>query len=252
MALSDVRVDVQANWPTGFHSTALNAAKVDEFINKIQREICRVHNFTWMEMEVTQDTVNEQRQYAVPTAGNSGWADVNSGTVRKFKDEISCELINYNNYRKPLTKLFKKSIEEKRLFKNTAAKGTPTHYCIRAGYIELWKLPDHDANNDTAFTINFEFYGYLADLSGDSATNEITNQYPLVLEYGATALGFRFGLDIEMAEYYEGKAAGILMEMIKEDNSRKLSSIEEGMRPARGQSIGGERREILDLRAHYE
>lgn len=241
--LSEIRTDVQSNWPSGFHSSDLDSNKIDEFINKIQREVCRVHNFTWMEKEIEADTVDEQRRYAVPDG---------TGTTWKYKDEISCELMDYNNYRKPLQKLFKKSIEENRLFKDTTAKGTPTHYCVRAGYIELWKLPDHAANNDTAFTINFEFYGYLADLSDDTDTNEITNQYPLVLEYGATALGFRFGLDIEMAEYYESKAAGILVEMIKEDNSRKFSSIEEGMRPARGQSIGGERREVLDLKAHYE
>jgi len=252
MALADIRSDVQANWPSGYHSAVLDDDKTDEYINAIQREVCRAHNFTWMEQEVTQDTTDEQRRYALPTAGDSSWTEVGSGTVFKYKDEISCELIDYNSYRKELKKLFKKSIEEKKLFKDTAAKGTPTHYCIRAGYIELWKLPDHDSNNDTAFTINFEFYGYLADLSDSNTSNEITSQYPLILEYGATAKGYRYGLDIEMAEYYEGLAGKIFAEMVAEDNSRKFSSIEEGMRPARGQSVGGERAEVLDLKAHYE
>jgi hypothetical protein len=252
MALSDIRTDVQANWPDDYHSTKLTSAKVDEFINKVQRKVCRVHNFTFMEQEVTRSTVDEQRRYSLPTAGDSNWTEVASGTVFAYKDEISCELINSVNYRRELIKLLKKSIEENYQFRDVAALGTPTHYCIRALYLELWKLPDHDMNDDTAWTINFEFYGYLADLSADTDTNEIVSQHPLVLEYGATALGFQFGADFELAAYYENKANEVLAEMIRADNSKKLSSLEEGMRPARGQSLGGESNEVLNLKAFYE
>lgn len=208
-----------------------------------------------MEMEVTRSTVDEQRKYGLPSAGDANWTDVNSGTVRKFKTEIEngVELLDSNSYRKPLTKIFKSEIKNRREFKDTTASGTPTHYCMEEENLELWKLPDHSYNNDSAWTIYLAYYGYLADLSGDTDTNAITNQYPEVLEYYATALGFRFGLDAEMEQYWLSRAAQVLSEMIQEDNDKKLSTIEEGMRPASGQSIGGDEDvSLLDLKAHYE
>ncbi len=68
MSLAEIAADVVTNWPTAYHSSVLNTAKIYEFINKAQREICRRHNFTFMEQEVTQDTTDEQRSYALPTA----------------------------------------------------------------------------------------------------------------------------------------------------------------------------------------
>jgi hypothetical protein len=255
MALADIRTDIQANWPDSYHSSDLTDDKTDEFINLAQRWVCRQHNFTFMEMEVTRSTVDSQRQYSVPIAGDTDWTDVNSGTVRRFKTEIEngCELVDASDYRKPLTKLFKSQVKERKEFKNTADAGTPSVYCIEQEYIELWKLPDHSANSDTAWTIYFAFYGYLADLASGNTSNAITTQYPEVLEYYATALGYRFGEDPDMESYWLGKAAQVLAEMIAEDTQRKLSTIEEGMRPGIGQSLGGDDDDsLIDVKAHYE
>lgn len=255
MALSDIRSDVQANWPTNYHSSDLDDDKTDEYINLAQRWVCRKHNFTWMEIEVTRSTVDSQRQYGLPTAGDTDWTDVNSGTVRKFKAEIEngCDLVDANDYRKILTKLFKSQIKARKEFKNTTDAGTPTTYCIEEEYIELWKLPDHSANSDTAWTIYLAYYGYLADLSDSNTTNAITADYPEVLEYYATALGYKFGEDPDMEEYWLGKARQVLADMIAEDVQRKLSTIEEGMRPEAGQSLGGDDDlTLLDVKAHYE
>ena len=255
MALSDIRSDVQDNWPDNYHSDDLDDDKTDEYINLAQRWVCRTHNFTWMEQECTRDTVDSQRQYNTPTAADASWTDVNSGTVRKFKTEIEngCELLDADSYRKELTKAFKSDLKHKSIFKNTAAKGRPTYYCIEQGYIELWKLPDHTYNASTAWTIYLAFYGYLADMTSDTDTNAITDDYPEVLEYYATALGYRFGGDADMEQYWLDRAAQVLAEMIAEDVERKLSTIEEGIRPARGQSLGGDDdTSLLDLKAHYE
>jgi hypothetical protein len=191
-----------------------------------------------MKQQVTQDTTDDQRGYALPTAGDTDWADAAAGTVRKYKSDISLELINNDAYRVPLTKRHKQDIELDSDFKDTEANGKPTAYCIAEGNIELYKLPHSDSNDDVDFTMNFEFYGYLADLSGDSDTNTITNDYPEVLEYGATALGFRFGHDIEMAEYYEGKMYEILGEMISTDQIEEYGTIETGLQPQDGQEVG--------------
>lgn len=256
MSLSAIRTDVQANWPTNYHSTVLTNDKTDEFINKAQREICRRHNFTFMEQEITQDTTDEERSYALPTAGDTDWTEINSGTVIKFKsEEISCQLINASDYRVYLRKLFKGDLESRVIFRDTAALGTPSAYCIRGGYLELWPKPDHDNNSDSAWTINFEFYGYLADLSGDTATNELVSQYPLALEYLATSYGFAFGFDPQKATEWKNKFEEVYAEMVNEDETRKASAVHDYMRPSAGQSISGEQEvfgERLDLKAHYE
>ncbi len=254
MTLSAVRSDVQDNWPTNYHSTILTNDKTDEFVNKAQREVCRRRNFTWMEQEVTRSTTDDTRSYALPTAGDSDWTEINSGTVFKFKsEELSCQLINSVNYRDYLQKLFKADIEQMTRFRDTDAKGTPSHYCIRSGYLELWKKPDHTYNDSTAWTINFEFYGYLADLSGDSATNEIVSQYPLALEYLSTSFGFAYGLDPQMASYWKGKFEEVFAEMVNEDEVRKAGAVHDHIRPGAGQSISGND-DIFgeSIRAFYE
>ena len=253
--LAEIRADVQANWPDNYHSDNLDNDKTDEYINLAQRWVCRTHNFTWMEQEIYRSTVDGQRQYNLPTADDSNWTGVNSGTVRKYKTEIEngVDLLDHNSYRVKLTKIFKSDIKNRKTFKNTTASGTPTHYCMQEEYIELWKLPDHSYNNGSAWTLYLMFYGYLADLSSSNTTNAITNQYPEVLEYYATALGYRFGEDEEKEQYWLQRAAQVLGEMITEDNQKKLGTIEEGQRPAPGQSIGGEEDlSLLDLKAHYE
>ena len=236
--LSAIRTRVQANWPTNYHSTELTDAKTDQFINDDLRKVCRLYNFTFMKQEVTQNTTDGQQKYALPTASDSNWSEVESGTVRKFKAEISCELINEDSYRKPLTKVFKDTMENKTDFVDTAAAGTPTYYVMSQGYLWLYKKPDHSVNNNTAFVINLEFYGYLADMSADSDTNAVTDDYSEVLEYGATAAGFRFGMDVDLAEYWEGKFNEVLAEMMREDQIREYGILEEGMIPLEGQSLG--------------
>jgi len=236
--LSEIREAVQLNWPSGYHENDIDNDKVDAWINRIQRRICRRHNFTWMEQEVTQNTTDEERKYLLPVAGDSDWAEVESGTVRRFKSEISCELQDYDSNIITLTKAFKEQIENNSDFDDLTAKGTPSHYCLQQSYLWLYKLPDHGDNDDTAFVIDLEFYGYLADLSGDTDTNTITDNDPEVLECGATALGFRFGLDIERAQSWFTDMAGIFEEMKREDEIKELATIEQGMRPRDGQQLG--------------
>jgi hypothetical protein len=236
--LSEIRADVQANWPSNYHSSDLDNDKTDEFINRVQQKICRLHNFTWMKQEVQRSTVDEQRKYALPAAGDATWTEVESGTVWKFKDEISTELINAENSREELRKRTKKQIEEDDDFSDLDDTGTPSDYCLQQGYLWLYHKPDHSANDDTAWTINLEQYGYLPDLSSTNTSNTISNDYPEVLEYGATAYGYRFGLDNELAEYWEGKMNEVIAEMVNDNLTRELATLECGMEPDDGQQIG--------------
>jgi len=248
MELSVLRTNVQGNWPIGYHSTELTSAKVTGFINDAQKWVCRgnlvlpsgqviSHNFSFLEQEVTRSTTTQQQKYSLPTAGSTDWTEVASGTVRRFKSEITCEIINSENYRLPLERRFKTHIENDSEFANTLGYGIPSVYCITQEYLWLYKIPDHDYNNSTAFTINFEFYGYLPPLVEDTDSNVLTNNFDEVLEYRATAMGFRFGYDADKAEYFEAKAKERLYEMIREDEDRKLTGIETGLEPDAGQSL---------------
>ena len=248
MELSELRTIIQANWPSGFHSDDLTDAKVNTLINNAQRWVCRGsiiagdlvlnHNFSFLKQEVTRSTADQTQTYSLPTAGDTDWVTVPSGgTVRKFKSDDTCELINSEDYRIPLIKQIKRNMEEKQEFLNTVGYGIPTYYVIDGGYVGLYRIPDHSYNSDTAYTINLEFYGYLADLSADADTNALTADFPDVLEYHATAAGFRFGFDVEHAEYYERKAKERLIEMITADQDEMFSGLEEGMSPPDDQSL---------------
>lgn len=242
--LLGIRTNVRSNWPTEFYSSEITDPILDGWINRAQRKLCRRHNLTFMEQEIQASTVDSQRRYQLPEA------DAVNGLFA-FKSEISCELIDHDNYRVPLTKLFKPIIEIKKLFKDVTDTGIPSHYCIQNGFIELWCLPDHNQNNGEAWTINFEFYGYLNDLSGNTDSNALTVQYPEILEYDATAQGFRFAHDKEKADEWQEKADEVTLELIDEDNTRAYGNIECGLEPLSGQSLGDEGKGYVDLKAHY-
>jgi len=252
--LSEIRSDVQDNLPSGYHTTLLTDSKVDELINKFQKRINTVHNFEFCKQEVTRPTVDAQQKYSVPVASDTDWTELNSETVLKFKEEYDAWLINSENYIVPLTKNFKKQLQDNPIFKDTSDKGTPNHWCIEQDYLWLFEKPSHSVNNNTAWTIHLTYFGYLADLSGDTDTNWITDNHPELLEYGGTSLCFEIGLDYEQAKYWENKARDVLLEIISSDISKKVSAMEAGVVPTTGQSLGNHTfgNTKSDLTAHYE
>ncbi|NVM22103.1 MAG: hypothetical protein HWN68_10035 [Desulfobacterales bacterium] len=238
--LSEIRTAVQANWPDNYHDTFLTDTKTDEYINAAQRWICRGtliipavkilnYNFSWMKTEVTASTVDSQRRYALPDG---------TSTPLKFKSEISCELVDVNSKRRCLTRKFKQDIENDPTYNDTTDTGKPAVYCVDDFDLWLYPLPNHAENAGSAWTINLEYYGYLADLSGDIDTNTLTNDNPLILEYGATELGFRYGQDKEQADYFKSLKIEIFLEMVKADQQLEYSGIEVGMQPRAGSGLG--------------
>lgn len=253
--LSTIRTRVQANWPSNYYSSDLTDDKTDEFINKVQRRLCRARNWFWMESEVYRDTVDETRSYTLPTAGDSNWTDADAGTVKEYKDEKFVQIINASSYKEPVCRDLKKIVEHLRQFRDTTSTGTPTHYALFNSKLQLFPLPGHSYNGGSAWQIRLFYYGYLADLSGDTSNNNLTNSYSEVLEYGATALGYRFGHDTEMAEYWESKMKEIVQEMVEDDIQRQLGAIQSGMTPAPGCGMTNDSSEmsiLYDLKATYE
>jgi len=194
-----------------------------------------------MKQEVTRSTVDETQKYSVPTAEASGttWTEVIAGsTILRFKRDISLELINSQSYRVPLIKLHKQLLEDKKVLAKETGKGIPRFYDIDQQRIWLYKIPEHTYNAGSAWTMNFEFFGYLADLAtGDS--NELTDNHNLILEYGATARGFAFGKDWREADRWTQMAQDIFLQMVDEDTDLQLSGQEEGMFPDPANSVGG-------------
>jgi hypothetical protein len=205
------------------------------------------HNFTWLKREVEASTVDEQRRYALPDGG---------GTPLRFKAEISCEMKDVNNYAQQLTHKLKRDIENDPTYKDTTDAGTPKVYCIDDFDLWLYPLPDHSMNSDTAWTLNLEYYGYLASLSGDTDSNYLTDNFPEVLEYGATELGYRHGLDSQQADFWSDKKVDLLIGMIKEDQQVEFAGLESGMQPRAGFGLGEGKPAMTDgfyrQRTHYE
>lgn len=243
-AIATIRTNVQNNWPTGMATdlsiTVTDGGILDGWINRIQRQICRSKDFQWMRQEVYRNTSDETQGYALPSAGDTNWIEVNSGTVRLFKNEIGAFIKNSSGYRKQLVRRFKRTIEEDNYYDYMSGYGIPDCYYVDSAYINLFKKPKHSYNNNTAFVLYFLFNGYLADLSDSNTTNFITNNYPEILEDGATALGFRFAQDAERYNEWMGYTTDIFNQMVAADGIAEHSGIEEGLRPAAGQSLGSE------------
>jgi len=224
MSLSDIRTRV-ANLVNRDDVPDSSAGVIDRMINDAQRRVCRGYDFTFMESEATSSTVDEQQNYSLPTA---------SGSDLRFKTEISLELIDSDDSRVPLTRIFKQDAENKDKFRDSKEKGTPSYYSIQKGQIYLFPSPDHSDNDDSAWTLNLEYYGFLDDVSADADTNDLIANYPEVVEAVAVSMCFRYVFEEEKAEYWEGKASGMIQDMIQEEYKNKYGNIEEGMEPRDG------------------
>lgn len=226
----------------GSQFTTLTDAMKKHWINQAQRWSCEgqvivpgspmiQHNFSFLVCEAQANTVDEQRKYALPDGAVSG--------VWEFRKDKNIELVNSQNYRVSLTKFLKRDIEDDPNFSYLLGKGTPSHFCIEQFDLWLYKLPDHSCNEDTAWTINMEYYGYLADLSADVDTNVLTNKYHDLLEWKATELGFEWAKDTDASAFYGNKAIKRLLEIINNDQAIELGAVERGMQPVPGQSLAG-------------
>ncbi len=230
MALSDTRKRVATNINRDdIPDTA--GGLVDRWINDAQRRICRAHPFSFMESEADTTLVVSQRNYALPTG---------SGNDLRFRNEISLEIISSGSDRIRLKRIFKQDAEKKTEFIDTTATGTPRKYSIQKGQIYLYPMPI------AALTMNIEYYGFLDDLSDDTDTNDLIDDYPDVVETLATSFGLRYALEEERADYWESKANALVQEMVKEDNNNKYGNIEEGMEPEAGAGAYPRARDISD------
>lgn len=246
MSMTDIRTEIQVLLPTGYFSDILTDAKLLALINTAQRWVCRGtfinpegrrcnHNFDWLKRECNQSTVDEQHRYALP-AGNTD--DAGGQRVWRFKEEITTELIDYDSNRVPLTRSYKQVIENDPAFSDISDVGRPISYVVDHSNLWLYPKPDHGKNNDEAWTINMEYFGYLPDLTDAAPSNYLTANCPEILAAKAMALAYEVGHDYESVGYWANKASELLVAMVNEDTSAVHSGIEVGMAPALGNALG--------------
>jgi hypothetical protein len=188
------------------------------------------HDFSFLINEVEASTVDGQRTYLLP--------DGTTENVWEFRKDKNIELIDYNDYRLPLLKFFKRDIEDDPEFRYLIEEGVPSHFCIEQSALWLFPLPDHSQNNDEAWSINMEYYAYLPELSDDADTNIFTLKFADLLEFKASSLGFGWAKDTDSEKEYEDRAIRRMIEIITNDQSVALGGIERGCQPTGGAQLG--------------
>jgi len=240
MAFSDIQTNV-GDYLESASFPAMTSAMIKSWINRAVRWACNgqviipgspliSHDFSFLINEVQADTIEQQRKYDLP--------DGNTTDVWEFRKDKNVELINSLDYRVPLTKMFKRDIEDNVNFAYLLGDGTPSVFCIEQFMLWLFCKPAHENNDDEPWTINIEYYAYLPLLVEDTDTNVFTIKYPELIEWKATSLGFEWAKDTDAQQEYENKAIKRLLEMITNDHAVDLGGIEVGMSPMSGQSLG--------------
>jgi len=235
MTLSAIQTDISNRLPNGYFSSIITMAELTALINDAQRWVCRSHNFHWMARECTQSTTDGQQRYDLPDGTH---ADGNGVTVWRYKQDRSVELIDHNSYRVPLTRGYKRDIENMLDYADTSDSGTPEMYAIDHEDLWLYPAPDHSDNSDEAWTINLEYYGYLPDLSDSNTSNFLTSHCPELLVYKALALAYQIGQDYDKAQYWEIKAEELRLQLQREDFAAVHGGIETGSQPTTPNAFG--------------
>lgn len=246
MSMTDIRSDIQALLPSGYFANVLTDAKLLALINAAQRWVCRGtyinnegrrvnHNFSWLTRECTQSTTDEQQRYSLP---DGTLQDAGGQWIWRFKNEISAELIDYQSHRVPLVRTFKGQVENDPRFVDSADVGKPRAYVVDQQQLWLYPKPDHGLNNNSPWTINLEYYGYLPDLSVSEPSNYLTAHCPEILTREGLGAAYEVGHDYDNANYWHNKAQELLIELINEDVAGTHSGIETGLRPTLANAAG--------------
>jgi hypothetical protein len=250
-ALATIRTWITNRLPTGYFGTILTSTELTNLINEAQKEVCRVHNFAWMKRETTQSTVNGQQRYDLPDGATD---DGNGVRVWRFKQDISCELVDHDGQRVPLTCALKNDLENDGSFADTSDSGIPSHYTIDSFDLWLFLPPDHGDNNNEAWTINLEYFGYLPELSESLTTNFLTDHCDDLLKFGGLALAFELGHDHDEADYWRDKFKEVLGELIEEDLNSVHGPIETGLTPLTKDALGagGQRADVETMGGYVD
>ncbi len=216
------------------------ATRVGEFINLRQKIICRYANFPFLEDIGTGTCTAADGIYAI-----SDYLPSSTATFSDYKEELRIDLRNTaNNERQSFTKLTLMEFERAQSFNDLDETGQPTHYYVFQKNFYFHPIPD------AAYIFILKGYCYLADLSADGDHNDLTDCWPEVIIYGATAEGASYYEDEANYQKYEAKYKEALSEMVKKEFRKKYANVDFGMIPRQG--LGDMDSSRVNIKAFYE
>lgn len=175
---------VQYNLGRGAQSTIV--LLIPEWVNLIQREICRTGKWWFNFTESSSATL---------TAGNDTMT-----LPSDFLDEEYVFLKDSNGNIDEVLPMDDKEYRQAYTDQTGASyQSLPLHYVLRNNDILFRPIAD------ATYTILLGYWAQLADLVSGGATNDLLLEYPDVLETGATFKGFEYMQQYDDAQYWIGR-----------------------------------------------
>lgn len=169
------------------------------WINRVQFEICRAYNFSFLK------TIN----FIETTAGTSEYS-----LPDDFKDDISIWVESENAYLPLELITFDDALK---LYPPNAPQGRPERFVMMDGKIYLYPTPDK------TYSLMEYYYRYLPELVNDEDTNYITENFPDVLVKGAVYEGMVWLQEGDMTIWLQ-RYQSALRDMIAYDQKRRIPS----------------------------
>jgi len=192
-----------------------------QWINEAQREVCNRANFWFMHTSTTLSVLQSSTSDALAS---------------NFKDEDAFWIKDTNP--DSFIELFPMSIEDERRKWDDVTEAQPSEWRID-GSNNLILRPVPDA----AYTIQVDYWAYLADLTDPGVTsNALVDKYPGLLESGATYRGFRRLGEMQDAQVWQSIFEGDIKNLMVENAERVLpDEFVLGLRP---DALGANNRRI--------
>jgi len=172
------------------------------WINEAQKEVCNRANFWFMHTETTLSFAQSDTEKALPS---------------NFKDEDAVWILETTP--DGFTELEPMSIEDHRRYYDDTVEAKPSHWRIDASNnLILRPVPDD------SYTVQIDYWAYLTDLTdpGASATNELVDGFPDILETGATYRGLRRLGELEDAIAWRTEFDRLIQDLKVENAERIL------------------------------
>jgi hypothetical protein len=183
-SVSGLFTRIQMNLGRGSNATIVSY--VPEWVNIVQRQICKEARFWFCHAEVTNDSI---------AAGDE--------TIDLPTDFMADDYLFLKNSDESLIELTSMEFEDYRRDFNddtaVAARSTPGFYLVRETDILLRPI------SDAAYDYVLGYWKYLTDVTSGGSSNKLIDGYPRVLECGATARGFEYLQELDDAQYWSGE-----------------------------------------------
>lgn len=142
-----------------------------QWINDTQTEVCNKANFWFLRTNSSLAVVEGDKSVSLPSDfkdEDGVWLEITTGSITEWTE------LHYMDY-----------IDLRRHYDDTT-KQQPANYLLDNGNLVFRPVADQ------SYTIRLDYYKYLADLAAGGSSNDLLDQYPDILETGATYRCFRY------------------------------------------------------------